>query len=438
MSPTKISRNRSSALYFSGRRLLCHSTQRFVRFEGISVPGLCIELREYRIEDPEVSNVGSSNDDMTMILSRWGDTKMANSLQLHRTGSDGSFAFVAPESNMPRNLYLGFYSQGGDYPTVVRSCSGHSNQGRKGQMVNKSFSVWRASGRVELNIDLADELEAAELLWDSPARENDHSPCAWREGRTTAVDVPVVRQPQGMEAPALDGARSPLEGLGGRPDLWEPHPQKSRRQGITDPQDSGMVMPLQSACWNYGQSDAGLWQEDVALCTLLRRPYSDETFRRTIINRSLETGWKTIASLLQEPKEAERWWMVQATIGVVGIGYCLFVLSRKAAEGNNLKETRGVFTQRGQSSRLQDRSLRSGRGLRAHHDEDVTISPPMHERNHTNETSKGTNEQIDEGDKDMFPLVFRALSHHVDEFQDSRGVGGSTCGSNFILTKGQC
>lgn len=329
---------------------------------------------------------------MTVLLSRWEDTTMANSLQLHRTGLDGSFVFVAPESSIPRALYMGFYSQGGDYPTVVRSFSSLPNRGRKGQTANKTFSVWRASGRVELSIDLADELEAAELLWDSPARENDHSPCS------TTV----------------------MEGLKERPDMWEPQPRHSRRQEITDLQDPRTAIPLQSACWNYGQRDAGLWQEDVALCALLRKPYSGETLHWAIINWSLKTGWKTIALL----KDAGRGWTVQATIGIAGLGLCLLVFLIKAGIGKYRRGKSSVPTQKGQSSRLQDSP---GHGQRVHQ---VTISSPMHD------TKWGdTNEQTNQEDTDMFPLVFRALSHHDDEIQDS--LGGFICGSNFILTRGQ-
>ena len=178
--------------------------RRSVHFGVAPVPNLCVELRGYDADAVETE--ASGLDSATAPVSeghawrRWEKNEAEPSfLQLQRTGkSDGSFAFVTPESGLV--LVLAAYFPGLDYPTAVRvfragpdsSSSRSSDQtqrtpigeagGDEASSALPSASTLDVdSGRLQVHIDLAGGTHAPDVLWSAAARENDQSPCARSE-----------------------------------------------------------------------------------------------------------------------------------------------------------------------------------------------------------------------------------------------------------------
>ena len=404
-----------------------------------------MELRGYKVEDQRVSNLGPSNDrlvndDIAVYQSWWEDKKMLHSMQLHRTGLDGSFAFVAPESDVRTTLVLAAYCHGGGYPSAFRSFVHRPNEGRRGQVIEEGVSVRIGPGGVELDVDLTGKLEAAEILWDQAARENDHSPCAWKEARSAASVFPRHLH---VEDQVLAIEPSPVEP---RPNPWEPNPHYRNNRQTPDPTGSGMKIGAQSACWNYGQIGAGLWQENVAFCALFRKSDKDENILGMMKWFEKMTREAKILSS-QRAQEVGKWWVVRAAVILGGIVLCLWWLCNKVFERDTMRGKQNVRGQMSEAPRLRDHLSRPRHTLGAIHDGGIKTSQTVRVHTH-DETSisawkrsesatqfmmpSAKHQQVNQGDReDKFATVFRALCGHAEGAEDMQDVHGGS----FVLTR---
>eukprot|EP00752_Nemacystus_decipiens_P002411 g2273.t1 len=208
-----------------------------VHFGVVPVPNLCVELRGYdpaAAEEASASesasasasastsgppNAGNGKDDdngngvATASVTpghswhSWGEGK-PKFLELQRTGeTDGSFAFVTPESGVV--LVVAAYPHSGENPIVrvfpddSRKGTGHISDQVTDLVANggEASAFGTDSGRVQMHIDLSESTHAPEVLWSASssaaARGRDRSPCARHDAAAAGEEAPSAPQRNG-------------------------------------------------------------------------------------------------------------------------------------------------------------------------------------------------------------------------------------------------
>lgn len=352
---------------------------RSVLYRDVPVPNLCVELRGYEAghtpEDGAPGDSGFTTDDVAGNRGwGWPDRERPRSIQLQRTNSkDGSFAFVTPESDLV--LVLAVYSHGGDYPSAIRSVLHRGGyEVEKWEGAQETMGV--GSGRLEMHVRLAGHLEAPEVVWDPPARENDHSPCTRKEVTRTATFTTegAPTSPSLVAAPPsllLGRRHSTTSGTEQRSkqDIHDGLPSEpcTAHTSALDCADdlnqtettrvTPTILLLQSSCWNYGQHGAGLW-DMTGVCEMFHSaPETDCALERPSL-LPLNAIWMALCEPLV--REGATWWAIRVALGLGSLAlYGLCACHKDAGLRNTHPWTKSAVDQRGRGGHTDNPADRS-------------------------------------------------------------------------------